>query len=146
MSTVNPNRELFLAETEGDIQACFPVFHALRPHLVPADFLPQIRRQQSQGYQILALRDEGAIKSVAGFRYAEFLYCGPIIYIDDLATLPGQMCKGYASAVLDWVIAHALTRQCRAVHLDSGYSRHTAHKLYLRKGFVLNAHHFALEL
>ncbi len=35
---------------------------------------------------------------------------------------------------------------CNAVHLDSGYQRHAAYRLYLNKGFVLSSHHLALKL
>ena len=138
--------EIFIANTDAEIASCFPVFGPLRPHLKESDFLPQVRRQQKETYQILALRHEGKVKSVAGFRYAEFLAWGRLIYIDDLATLPGETGRGYAGALLDWVINHAKERGCDAVHLDTGYARHAAHRLYLNKGFLLNSHHMAVGL
>ena len=137
--------DLFIANTDQEIESCFPAFKALRPHLEREQFLPQVRRQQQQSYQVLALRHEGTVKSVAGFRFAEFLAWGKVIYIDDLSTLPGETSRGFAGSLLDWLIAHAKSRGCDAVHLDSGYARHAAHRLYLRKGFRLNSHHFALE-
>jgi GNAT superfamily N-acetyltransferase len=138
--------EPFLANTDAEIEACFAVFSALRPHLKQSDLLPQVRRQQKESYQILAVEHEGAVKSVAGFRFAEFLAWGRVLYIDDLATLPGETGRGYAGALLDWLINHAKERGCDAVHLDTGYARHAAHRLYLNKGFRLNSHHMALEL
>ena len=137
---------IFIANTDAEIESCFPVFSPLRPHLPKSEFLPQVRRQQAQSYQILALAHEGSIKSVAGFRRCEFLAWGSVLYIDDLATLPGETSRGFAGALLDWLIAHAKSERCRAVHLDSGYGRHAAHRLYLGKGFLLNSHHLALEL
>ena len=136
--------EIFIASTDTDIENCFPAFHALRPHLKPEDFLAQVRRQQSQSYQILALRHEGIIKSAAGFRSAEFLAWGKILYIDDLTTLPEARSNGFAALLLDWLIEFAKTSDCQAVHLDSGYARHAAHRLYLRKGFQLKSHHLTL--
>ena len=137
--------EIFIANTDTDIGNCFPAFHALRPHLKPEDFLAQVRRQQSQSYQILALRHEGIIKSAAGFRSAEFLAWGKILYIDDLTTLPEARSNGFAALLLDWLIEFAKTNDFQAVHLDSGYARHAAHRLYLRKGFQLKSHHLTLE-
>jgi len=138
--------EIFIADSDADIAACFPVFHALRPHLAQPDFLSRVRRQQEQGYRILALRSDGAIRSVAGFRLAEFLAWGKVLYLDDLATLPGDTGQGYAGALLDQLIALARESDCDAVHLDSGYTRHAAHRLYLNKGFRLASHHLSLEL
>ena len=70
--------EIFIANTDTEIESCFPVFKALRPHLMASEFLPQVRRQQKESYQILALRHEGAVKNVAGFRFAEFLAWGRV--------------------------------------------------------------------
>ncbi len=137
--------EIFIANTDTEIESCFPAFSALRPHIERTNFLAQVRRQQIQSYQILALRHEGAVKSAAGFRFAEFLAWGKVLYIDDLTTLPGETSKGFAGALLDWLINHARSSQCHGVHLDTGYTRHAAHRVYLRKGFQLNGHHLALK-
>lgn len=138
--------QIFIADTDAQINSCFPVFSALRPHLKQSDLLPQVRRQQKQSYQIVALRHDGVVKSVAGFRFAEFLAWGSVLYIDDLATLPGETSRGFGGALLDWLIELARTRGCDAVHLDTGYARHAAHRVYLRKGFQLSSHHMALDL
>ncbi|MBD9356186.1 GNAT family N-acetyltransferase [Methylomonas albis] len=137
--------DIFIADTEAEIQACFPVFSELRLYLKQEQFLAQVRRQQLQSYQILAVRQQGAVKSVAGFRLAEFLAWGKILYVDDLATLSGETSQGFAGALLDWLIAHAQAHGCRGVHLDSGHQRFIAHRLYLNKGFQLSSHHFSLS-
>jgi len=138
--------EISIANTDAEIDSCFPAFSVLRPHLEQSDFLPQVRRQQAQSYQILALWHEGVVKSAAGFRYAEFLAWGKVLYIDDLTTLPGETSQGFAGTLLDWLIDHAKSCQCQGVHLDTGYMRHAAHRLYLRKGLQLNCHHLALKV
>lgn len=137
--------EIFIANTDAEIESCFPAFSVLRPHVEKHSFLPQVRRQQAQSYQILALRHEGVVKSGAGFRFAEFLAWGKVLYIDDLTTLPGETSQGFAGALLEWLIDHAKASQCRGVHLDTGYARHAAHRLYLRKGLQLSSHHMVLE-
>lgn len=142
MSTSN----IFVARTDEQIASCFDAFLALRPHLTQAQFLPQVRRQEAQGYQIVALTDDGQVKSAAGFRLGEFLAWGRILYIDDLTTLPEARGKGHGGRLLDWLCAHALAQQCDAVHLDTGYARHAAHRLYLAKGFELSSHHMAKPL
>jgi hypothetical protein len=81
---------IFIAQSDREISDCFPVFKLLRPHVSEEAFLPQVRRQQAQGYQILALRDDGVVKSAAGFRLVEFLAWGKSIYIDDLITMPDE--------------------------------------------------------
>lgn len=137
------------AETDTEIAACLPPLRALRPHLEAmseADFIARVRRQQAQGYRLAYRAADGMVHSAAGFRILEFLAWGTVLYIDDLVTRAESRGKGHAGALLDAVIAHARAAGCDAVHLDSGYQRHTAHRLYLNHGFQLNCHHFACRL
>jgi GNAT superfamily N-acetyltransferase len=80
------------------------------------------------------------------FRIAEFRAWGKVLYIDDLTTLDSERGKGYAGSVLDWLAAHAKQMQCASLHLDTGYTRHAAHRVYLKKGFELNCHHLARQI
>lgn len=138
--------DLFIASTDEEINSCFPAFKELRPKLEYKDLLPQIRRQECQSYRILALRQNNEVVSIAGFRLCEFLAWGKILYIDDLSTLTIARGNGFASTLLHWLINHAKEQGCAAIHLDSGHSRHTAHRLYLQKGFNISSHHLSLEL
>lgn len=98
------------------------------------------------GSAILTLRLDGVVTSVARLHIAEFLAWSKVLYIDDLATLPGQTSHGFAGALLDWLVEPAHSRSCDAVHLDTGYARHAAHRPYPRKGFQLACHDHALDL
>lgn len=137
--------DIFIANSNEDINASFPAFKELRPKLIFEDFLPQVRRQESQSYKILALRHQGIIKSAAGFRYCEFLAWGKILYIDDLSTLQEARGNGFAGSLLNWLIEYSKKSGCNGVHLDTGYNRHAAHRVYLEKGFQFNCHHMALK-
>ncbi len=140
------NNIISYATTDAEIEAGFPVFALLRPHLNQANFLAQVRRQEIQGYRIITLHSEGKVQSVAGFRLAEFLVWGKVLYIDDLSTLEEARGKGFASLMIDWLVNHARENNCQSVQLDTGFSRHDAHRLYLKKGFHLHCHHLALNL
>lgn len=137
--------KIFIATTDTEIESCVDAFKELRPHLSQEEFLPQVRRQQLQGYQIVALSHEGIIKSAAGFRFSEFLAWGKILYIDDLTTLTSARSNGFADQLMGWLIDHAREQGCKGVHLDTGYARHNAHRLYLRKKLLLTSHHMSLE-
>lgn len=138
--------ELFHPSSDAELTACFPAFQALRPHLSLDAFIQQVRRQQTQGYRIVAVSVGGQVSSAAGYRFAEFLAWGKVLYVDDLTTVESARGRGHGGALLDWLIGHAREHGCGAVHLDSGYQRHAAHRLYLNKGFVLSSHHLALAL
>lgn len=138
--------EVLHANTDAEISACFPVMNVLRPHLDETTFLATIRRQAAQGYHLVFIRDADAIVSAAGFRILEFLAWGKVLYVDDLITDPAKRGHGFGGMLMDWLIAHARAANCAELHLDSGYQRRAAHRLYLNKGLELNSHHFALKL
>jgi GNAT superfamily N-acetyltransferase len=138
--------EIILANTDEEILACLPVMLLLRPNLTREEFVGQVRRQQAQAFQLLALKENGDVKCVLGFREAEYLIWGKTIYIDDLSTVTDGRGKGYAGRLMDWVTDYARAHHCKAVHLDSGFARHEAHRFYLNRGFTLACHHFYLEI
>ena len=138
--------EIHHPTTDAEINACFAVLLELRPHLNFDDFLPQIRRQEQHGYRLVAVREDGVITSVAGYRITEFLIWGKFLYVDDLVTAASHRRKGQAGALLSWIIEHARETGCNNVQLDSGFTLHPAHRLYHSKGFHLACHHFKIDL
>ena len=141
---MNPPRE---ARTDDEILRCWPVFHQLRPHLVAAEFLPRVRRQQAtHGYVLTLVEDEGAVVCAAGWRIAEFLAWGRVLYVDDLVTDEAARGRGHGRRMLDWLIAEARRRGCDELHLDSGHQRLAAHGLYHAAGLRITSHHFSLPL
>lgn len=121
--------------------------HQLRPHLTSEQaFVEQVQRQIQEGYRLAYIQDNGEIKSLAGFRFLEFLAWGKVLYVDDLISDTATRRNGYASTLLKWIISEAKKAKCDQVHLDSGPQRHDAHRLYLNCGFKIIGHHFSLDL
>lgn len=140
-----------LAQTDAEIRRCLPALLALRSHLTPEQAFEQIQFQRANEGFRLAFVDVGNdadAPAVAGYRIMHLLYSGRTLYIDDLSTLPGTRGKGYASALLDFMIEQARQAGCRCVSLDSGQNpaRYDAHRLYLNKRFNITSHHFKLDL
>jgi GNAT superfamily N-acetyltransferase len=134
------------AKTAYDIQKCWQVFHLLRPHLQEESFVEKVTEMISEGYQIAYIEEDDEVVSAIGFRYLQMLFNGKQIYVDDLTTSEKGRGKGYGSALLDFVIDLAISNGYDCISLDSGPSRHTAHRLYLNKGFQINSLHFVKSL
>ena len=137
---------VYLAQTDADILLCFPVLAELRPHLVEAQFVERVRRQAQESGYALAFVEERGVKAVAGFRVAEFLAWGKILYVDDLITLSEDRSKGHGRILFEWLVARARDAGCAEFHLDSGVQRFDAHRFYLRQRMAISAHHFSLKL
>ncbi len=138
--------DITVVNAAEDISACYPVMAQLRPHVNEKDFLERVRKQISEGYRLACLYDNGAIKSVAGFRIIENLAMGRHLYVDDLVTDENSRSKGYGAAMFDWLVDYAKTHSCGQLHLDSGVHRFGAHRFYLGKRMDITGYHFALAL
>jgi GNAT superfamily N-acetyltransferase len=135
------------ATTDEEILATREVMRQLRPHVPFDDYLAVVKRmKQTDGYHLAALYDGETVRAVAGYRYMEMLFCGKILYVDDLNTDERCRSKGYGKALLDWLKAEARAHGCGQLHLDSGVQREQTHRFYFREGLTINCHHFHVTL
>ncbi|HEY0273877.1 MAG TPA: GNAT family N-acetyltransferase [Chitinophaga sp.] len=135
--------EIHYAHTAEAIAACWEPVQALRPHLEKEAYVKQVLDMQREGYQLIYIADAGKPVAIAGFREEHKLVSGKTIYIDDLSTLPSHRGLGLGGRLLDFIHALAKEKGKAGVYLDSGHQRHDAHRLYLNRGYVISAHHFA---
>jgi GNAT superfamily N-acetyltransferase len=134
------------AVEDSELNKCWLLVQELRPHVSQHDFVKAVGEMRHEGYTPVFIQEDDEFVAYVGFREMQMLFSGKIIYIDDLVTAPQHRGKGYASQLLDYIIEIARSKKLKGVHLDSGYLKNEAHRLYLNKGFILRAHHFALEL
>ena len=134
-------------KTETDINACFNVYKELRPHLTtPKNFVDQILNQQKEGFRLFAIESSGEVAAAIGIRTLTTTAWGKILYIDDLISGEKFRAQGFGSALLQFAQAEARNLGCDQVHLDTGYNRHAAHKVYLNHGLQMVSHHMSLIL
>ncbi len=138
--------EIRLAKSDAEIARCFPVIVHLRPHLLEAEFVSRVRAQQTQGYRMAYLVDEGEVVAVGGFRVMEMLATGRTLYVDDLVTDETKRSQGYGNAMLGWLQEHARENGCETFSLDSGTHRQEAHAFYFRERMRVTSFHFAKKL
>jgi GNAT superfamily N-acetyltransferase len=130
-------------ESDEDILATSSVMRQLRPHIKAEDYLSIVRRMmKTDGYRQAAVRESEAVRAVAGYRFMEMLYCGKILYVDDLVTDEKTRSHGHGSRLLEWLVNEAHEKGCAELHLDSGVQREYAHRFYFREGLTINAYHF----
>jgi GNAT superfamily N-acetyltransferase len=134
--------------TDDQIRATARVMRELRPHIAEGEYLPMVRRMMAtNAYRLAAvveegLDDENAVLAVAGYRYMELLYCGKILYVDDLNTRPEERSQGYGKILLNWLKDEAKAEGCLQLHLDSGVQRTRTHRFYFREGLTISDYHF----
>ena len=139
--------EIRIAETDEEIELCYPVMAELRPHIPREEFLPQVRRQMADsGFQLVYLIDGNDVKAVGGIRVSEWLARGKSLDIEDLVATERDRSKGYGGKLFDWIVGHAKENGCSEVRLVSHVTRYRAHRFYLNKGMIIDAHFFSMPL
>lgn len=143
----SPSIEIAEARSDEDVLATRDVMRQLRPHIAPDAYLPTVRRMmQHDGYRLVALREGGVVRAVAGFRFMEMLYAGKMLYVDDLNTDAGSRSSGHGRVLMEWLKAIARDHGCEQLHLDSGVQREAAHRFYFRERLTISAYHFRVLL
>ncbi|HEY9620293.1 MAG TPA: GNAT family N-acetyltransferase [Crinalium sp.] len=136
-----------LAESDAELEHCFPIMVQLRPHLNLSHFKEQVTYQiQHENYRLAYVDDSDRVCAVGGFRIINMLARGRFLYVDDLVTDEKVRSHGYGDALLDWLVDYAKTNACQHFELDSGVQRTEAHRFYFRKRMVITAYHFSLPL
>ncbi|GAC1420936.1 MAG: GNAT family N-acetyltransferase [Flavisolibacter sp.] len=138
--------EIQKATTKEDFIKCWEVVRELRPHLDLERYLTYMLYMLDEHYKIIFIESQGTAVSFCGYRTITRLQRGRSLYIDDLATLPQARGQGHATRLLDSVIQLAKREELHSIHLDCSYNRHTAHKLYINRGFKISGHYFTMDL
>lgn len=137
-----------LATTPEQLHRLAPVLCQLRLHFDVESLVQQIQQQQSEhDYQVATvLDDDDRVLCVAGFVIQRKLAWGKHLYVDDLVTDEAQRSTGAGAMMIHWLKDLAREQGCEQLHLDSGVQRFGAHRFYLRHGFDINSHHFAISI
>lgn len=137
--------QIKFAETDDEIADCYQVMKELRPHLSPENFVAQVKRQmKNSNFQLVYLKDE-EIKAVGGIRVAEWLAGGKALEIEDLVSAENERSKGFGGELFDWILDYAKRENCDQIKLVSHVTRFAAHRFYLRKKMIIEAHYFSLK-
>lgn len=135
------------AETQADLEFCFPAMQTLRPHLGGApELVERVQRQQSQGYRMLAAWRGDAVIGAAGYRMQENLIRGRFCYVDDLVVLEAERRHGLGAQLLDAVAVEARAAGCVRLTLDTGLDNLLGQRFYFRYGMLPASLRFGMAL
>jgi GNAT superfamily N-acetyltransferase len=139
--------QIKIVEKEHEIKNCYAVMSQLRPHLSLEDFVGQVKRQMTNSnFRLVYLEENAEIKAVGGIRFGEWLSGGKYLEIEDLVATETERSKGYGGELFVWIIDYAKRENCHQVKLVSHVKRFDAHRFYLNKRMIIEAHYFSLQL
>jgi len=135
------------AETDNEIAATFDVMRQLRPHLERVQYVPLMRSlMASERLKLLVLADEDEARAVAAYRVMNMLYCGSLLYVDDLVVDARVRSRGYGAQLISRLKDEGHALGCSEIQLISRVTREQAHRFYYREGFGIECFHFRTAL
>ena len=140
------NTEIMIANKDQEISDCYSVMAELRPHIKANEFLPKVKKLAETIDFKLAYLSDGEIKAVVGFRVSEWLARGKYLEIEDLVAKNSERSKGYGGKLFDWLVNYARQQDCDQVRLVSHVNRFDAHRFYLNRKMIIEAHYFSMSL
>jgi len=139
--------EIGFVEGREALARCHPLMAVLRPHLSREEFLALVPRLAAeQGYRLVGLEADGALRALAGIRIGEWLHRGRYLEVEDLVTAEADRSRGYGRALLAWATDYARAQGCRQLRLVSGVQRIDAHRFYEREGMRFEAKYFSMDV
>ncbi len=135
-----------LAKSEAEIKNCYRTLKELRPKIKLQSFTKKINKLKKYHYELVYIKDDQKIVSVAGFAVMESFYAEKFIYVFDLVTQKNQRSQQYGSRLINWLKLYAKDQGCRSLHLDSGVQRFDAHRFYFKHGMNIACYHFEIKI
>lgn len=147
MTIANDEVSLRHAEHDDELRACYTPMVALRPGLRDAEeLLTRIRRQQAQGYRLLAAWRGDEALGLAGYREQDNLIYGRFVYVDDLVVREDVRREQLGERLLTAVADEARRLGCARLVLDTGLGNALAQRFYFRQGLLAAGMHFGRSL
>ncbi len=133
-------KKLIAVQTKIDLERCFPIIKELRPSLTLSEYvLIYEEAHRTNGYEIVAIEENGKILSVMGYRVLYDFVRGKHIYIDDLVSTKEARSKGFGAELLFHAENVAKELNCKSLRLCTGLDNNRGMKFYERNGWIQRA-------
>lgn len=140
-------KRIFTVKKKVDLERCYPVMKELRPHLSFEDYISIYEEShKADGYEIIAIEDQGQILAVMGYRFLSDYVRGKHVYIDDLVSSEKVRSKGLGSELLQFAEEIAQTNGCKSLRLCTGIENDRGVQFYDRNGWTKRAYAYTKKL
>lgn len=138
---------IFTISSKIDLERCYPVMKELRPHLSYNDYISIYdQSHKADGYEIVAIEDEGKIVALMGYRFLYDYVRGRHVYIDDLVTSHNFRSSGLGAELLKFAESIASESGCKSLRLCTGVENERGVKFYENNGWIKRAFAFSKKL
>jgi ribosomal protein S18 acetylase RimI-like enzyme len=140
-------KKIFQIKSQSDFVRCFSVLKELRQHLEFEEFIAIYKEaNKSNGYELVAIENNGEIVAVMGYRILWDLVRGKHVYVDDLVSTAARRSQGLGEELLRYAEGVARAEGCSTLRLCAVIENERAIKFYDRLGWAKRSYAFTKKL
>jgi ribosomal protein S18 acetylase RimI-like enzyme len=140
-------KRIFTVKSKIDLERCYPVMKELRPHLSFEEYISIYNESHSaDGYEIVAIEDNGQILAVMGYRFLSDYVRGKHVYIDDLVSSEKVRSQGLGAELLKFAEKIAESSRSRSLRLCTDIENQRSVNFYDRNGWTKRAFAYTKKL
>lgn len=133
-------QQIVILRTQSELEQAYPVMKELRPHITLQNFLDIYHQShKTTGYEIAALKVDGQIQAIMGYRILFDYVHGKHCYIDDLVSSEQYRSKGFGAELLKYAEQFSKEQGCTGLRLCTGIENERGKKFYEKNGWNLRA-------
>lgn len=141
------SQRIFTAKSKEELEKCYPVMKELRPHLSLEDYMAIYEdSHKSDGYEIVAIEDQGKIMAVMGYRFLSDFVRGKHVYVDDLVSTESTRSQGLGAELLKFAEGIAKQTGCKSLRLCAALENERGIQFYDRNGWTKRSYAFMKKL
>jgi GNAT superfamily N-acetyltransferase len=126
--------------------AAFDVLSNMYPDMNRAEYEAVLPERVKNGYRMVGVFDGDTCVCSAGFWISYRFYCGKFIQLDNMVTVPDARSKGVGKLVVDFIKSLGKSESCQKVLIDTYVENYSAHRFFLREGFIIRGYHLNYEI
>jgi GNAT superfamily N-acetyltransferase len=141
------NKRIFTVTTTNDLERCYPIVKELRPYLSFDDYISIYNEShKADGYQIVAIEDNGSVLAVMGYRFLSDFVRGKHVYVDDLVATEKARSQGLGAELLKFAESVAEATGCKSLRLCTGIQNERGIQFYERNGWAQRSFAYTKKL
>jgi GNAT superfamily N-acetyltransferase len=111
-----------------------------------AVLLERFQKMIDQNYECVGIYNDNTLIGCCGLWYQMRHYSGASCELDHFFIQSEYRSQGIGNTFIAWLEAHAQSKNCEALELNSYVANAASHKLYFREGFKILGFHFLKKI
>ena len=133
-------------DSKEEMEQQFPLIKQLTKELNFEDYARMLEEMLAGGYNMAGIFDGEKCVGVSGYWINTKIYSDKYLEMDNVVIDENYRSHGLGKMLSDFLLKVAQENNCKTIMLDAYLENESAHKFYLREGFIKRGYHFIKKI